>query len=107
MTFKQITDSFNKRFYDLSSCLYDNQYKFNHFDPDSDSLDTRREYAAILCESYRGLVDLTSEIDIFRRFASKDSEKDSLFKLGCVIDDFCDKWFDFVADVHSMYHWDY
>lgn len=107
MTFKQITDSFNKRFRELSSSFYDYNYKFNHFEPDYDSVETRREYAAILCESYRGLVDLSSEISIFYGFASKDSEKEALWELYIFVVHYCDKVCDSVYYVRSMYHWDY
>ena len=113
MTFKQITDSFNKRFYDLSASLYDHQYKFNHLQLDSDSIyfdsdsERKKEYAVIICECYRDLVALSGDVATFFRFASKDSEKDVLWKLHVEIDDYYDKFFDFVHEVRVMYHWDY
>lgn len=113
MTFKQITDSFKKRFFDLSSSINRYRYQFNHSELDSDSFyfdsdsEKKKQCAGFICECYRDLLALSADVSMFRRFASKDSEKETLWNLCVEIDDFSDKFFDFVLELRCMYHWDY
>lgn len=115
MTFKQITDSFNKRFHDLSLWLNDYLYKFNHLELDSDSESSafyydsaqKKEYAIFACQCFRDLISLSDDIEMFYRFASKDSEKDLLWKLHCDVEDFIDLRSECVHEIRYMYDWAY
>lgn len=113
MTFKQITDSFNRSFHEISGCLYDHQYKYNHLEPDAESCffeydsERKKEYAVTICQCYRDLIALSGDIHMFYRFATKESEKEILWRLHINVDDFCDKVLDFVDELRCIYHWDY